>query len=92
MLTIPGYQINEHLYESTHSIIYRGRRETDNQPIILKVLQSEYPTPEELARFRREYEMTRSLDIDGVINVYALEAYKNSLVMVVEEEQLRLVI
>jgi hypothetical protein len=38
-------------------------------------LRAEYPASEELVHFEREYEMTRSLDLDGVIKVYALEAY-----------------
>jgi len=85
MLTISGYQIQEQLYESAHSIIYRGRRKADDQPVVLKLLKNEYPTPEELARFRREYEMTRGIDIDGVVNVYGLESYRNTLVMVLED-------
>ncbi len=80
-----GYQIKEQLYESAHSIIYRGRCTEDNRPVILKLLKHEYPTPEELARFRREYEMTRDVEIDGVIDVYALESSKNSLVMMLED-------
>lgn len=46
-------------------MIYRGHREIDNKPVVLKLLKKEYPTPEELAQFRREYEMTRNLDVDG---------------------------
>jgi predicted ATPase/signal transduction histidine kinase/DNA-binding NarL/FixJ family response regulator len=110
MFAVPGYQIHEHLYESAHSIVYRGHRAVDDCPVILKILKGEYPTPEELARFRREYEMTHSLNpstphstkafsperskgsgqnsgqgVDGVIQVYVLESYKNSLMMVVED-------
>ena len=85
MLTTEGYDIQEQLYKSAHSMIYRGRCDEDNHPVILKLLKSEYPTREELARFRCEYEMTRKLDIDGVIQVYALEPYKNSLMMLLED-------
>ena len=85
MFIISGYTIIEQLYESSHSMVYRGRRDADNRPMVLKVLRGEYPPPEDLARFRREYEMTRSLSIDGVINVYALEPARNSLEMVVED-------
>lgn len=86
MLTMSGYQINKPIYESAHSVIYRGRREIDDQPVIFKVLKGEYPIPEELARFRREYEITCSLmEIDGIIQVYGLEPYKNSLLMMVED-------
>ena len=44
MLTIPGYTTTEQLYESGHSLIFRGRRNADNLPIILKLLKNEYPT------------------------------------------------
>ena len=101
MLIIPGYHIHDPLYESAHSLVYRGRYDPDNRsfdqvypersrgtqdkPVILKVLKGEYPRPEEIARFRREYTMTRNLSINGVIQVYGLEPYKNSLVMILED-------
>ena len=85
MFTISGYIITAQLYESAHSLIYRGWRKTDNLPVVLKVLRNEHPTPKELARFKREYEITRKLDVDGVIKVYALEPYKNTLLMIVED-------
>ena len=69
MLVISGYNIQEQLYESGHSIVYRGQREADDHPVILKLLKNEYPSPEEPARFRWEYEITRSLDLNGVIKV-----------------------
>jgi len=86
MFTISGYHIIEQIYEGTYSIIYRGHRNADNLPVILKLLKKEYPTPEELVRFRREYEMTRNLsDVDGVIAVYDLASYQHTLVMVLED-------
>jgi len=81
MFTISGYQITEQLYESAHSLIYRGRRKVDDLPVVLKLVKNDYPMPEELARFKREYEMTRHLDVDGVIHVYGLKPYKHTLVM-----------
>jgi len=55
MMAISGYQINEELYESANSLVYRGRREGDNHPAILKVLKQSYPPPEKIAWFKREY-------------------------------------
>ena len=85
MLKIAGYQVTEHIYDSAHSIIYRGYRDVDKLPVILKVLKGDYPTTETLAKFRREFEITGSLDIDGMIKVYNLESYKNSLILVLED-------
>ncbi|MBF0552731.1 MAG: serine/threonine-protein kinase PknK, partial [Deltaproteobacteria bacterium] len=85
MMTFPGYQITETLYESHNSVVFGGRRTTDNLPVVLKLLKRDYPTAAELERFRREYEMTRSLGVDGTIQVYGLEKSHNSLVMVLED-------
>ncbi len=85
MLNISNYQINEQLSESSNSRVYRGVRLTDNQPVILKVLQRDYPTPEEVARYQREYDLVRNLNLDGVVKVYALEKYQNAPVIVMED-------
>ncbi|MEH2310851.1 MAG: hypothetical protein V7K35_05360 [Nostoc sp.] len=46
MLTLSGYQIIDQIYESSNSLIYRGYREADNQPVILKTLRDAYPSPD----------------------------------------------
>ena len=56
MISLTGYKVADQLYESSHSLIYRGFRDTDQLPIILKMLKKEYPTPREWARFRMEFE------------------------------------
>ena len=85
MLIIPGYHVKEQLYESAHSMVYRARRSADDLPVVLKVLREEYPPPEEVICFKREYKITRNLEVDGVIDVYDLEPYKNTLMMVLED-------
>ncbi|MCB9107271.1 MAG: AAA family ATPase [Anaerolineales bacterium] len=85
MINISGCLIDEKIHESANSLIYRGRRETDNRPVILKVQKKEYPSPEEMARFRLEYEITRTLNLPGVFRLYGLEHYRNGLVMIMED-------
>ncbi|MBF0119810.1 MAG: response regulator [Desulfobacterales bacterium] len=82
---IPNYNILNKLYESTNSIVYRGYRTRDNLPVILKLLNKEYPKPIELSRFNREYEITSNMNLDGVIRCYSLEPCENSLIMVIED-------
>jgi serine/threonine protein kinase len=54
------------IYESVNSIVYRGKRIEDDKPVILKILKQDYPIPEELTRYRQEYDITRRLEnIDG---------------------------
>jgi predicted ATPase/serine phosphatase RsbU (regulator of sigma subunit)/tRNA A-37 threonylcarbamoyl transferase component Bud32 len=85
MLNIPNYQIGTQIYESANSLVYRGVRKKNNQPVILKVLKEDYPTPEELTRYRQEYEITKSLNLEGVIATYHIEKYQNTLVIVLED-------
>jgi histidine kinase len=85
MVAIAGYQIVEKLYESAKSLVYRGMRVKDEVPVILKVLRHEYPTPDAIARFKLEYDITRNLNLEGVIKTYGLEKYQYSLVMVLED-------
>ncbi|HBL12984.1 MAG TPA: hypothetical protein DD379_16625, partial [Cyanobacteria bacterium UBA11162] len=85
MYPLTGYRVLVQLYESANSLVYRGVRERDNQPVILKVLKHNYPSPAELTRYKQEYDITRSLNQDGIIKAYGLEPYQNTLVMYLED-------
>ncbi|AOY79647.2 AAA family ATPase [Moorena producens JHB] len=82
---LKGYQITAQLYESLNSVVYRGYRDSDQQPVILKFLKQDYPSPEELTRYQQEYHITRSLNLEGVIQVYDLQQYQNTRVIILED-------
>lgn len=85
MLTIPGYRIIEEVYSNINTLVYRCQRERDKQPVIVKLLPKEYPSPMELAKFKHQYEITQNLNLPGIIKSYSLENYKNSLFLVLED-------
>lgn len=85
MFTLPGYHIQKKYFESGHSLIFRAERDSDQLPVVLKVLKNEYPTLEELARFRQEYEILKGLESERIIQVYALESFQNTPVIVLED-------
>ncbi|MGB7443741.1 MAG: ATP-binding sensor histidine kinase [Coleofasciculaceae cyanobacterium] len=85
MITLPGYQVLSQIYESANSLVYRAIREEDNQAVILKVLKEDYPTPSELTRYKQEYEITRNLNLEGVVKAYGLEPYQRTLVIILED-------
>ncbi|MEH2105471.1 trifunctional serine/threonine-protein kinase/ATP-binding protein/sensor histidine kinase [Nostoc sp.] len=85
MLMLSGYQIIEQIYESSNSLIYRGYREADNQPVILKTLRDIYPSPERIACYQREYDIIHNLHFTGVVQVYALEIHQQRPVLVLED-------
>ncbi|MDP5018948.1 MAG: AAA family ATPase, partial [Dolichospermum sp.] len=85
MLIIPGYQNLLLIYESANSLVYRAKRTTDNQSVILKLLQESYPTPEELVRYKQEYEITHNLNITGICRSLSLEKYQNRLIIIFDD-------
>jgi PAS domain S-box-containing protein len=85
MITIPGYQAIEKLYESSRSLIYRAQRSVDLTPVILKMLRQEYPSPQEIARFQMEYDILRSLNLAGVVTAYGMETFQQSYFIVLED-------
>ncbi|MCL1469598.1 trifunctional serine/threonine-protein kinase/ATP-binding protein/sensor histidine kinase [Argonema antarcticum] len=85
MITLPGYQVLAEVDESVNSIVYRGIRNSDNLPVILKVLKKEYPTLDEIRRYKQEYEIISHLNIDGVVKGYDLQKYENTPVIILED-------
>ncbi|MEG4855874.1 AAA family ATPase [Microcoleus sp. K1-B6] len=86
MLKIEGYEILDRIYESPNSTVYRGIREQDNQPVIFKMLDQDYPDPAELTRYKQEYEITCNLNnIEGFVKVYSLQEYQRTLVIIFED-------
>jgi PAS domain S-box-containing protein len=85
MITLPGITIHSKIYESLASLVYRGIREQDNCAVIAKVLKQDYPSPQELTRYRQEYEITRFLNIEGVVKAYSQQDYQRTLVLLLED-------
>lgn len=85
MISISGYQFGELIHESGNSLVYRGWRRSDNQPVILKILKDAYPSPEQIVSFKSEYDLIRNLNLTGVVQVYTLERNQQRWVMVLED-------
>ncbi len=65
--------------------MYRARREADDLSVVLKVPAASPPTSAQRAQFRREYELTRSLRLPGVIRVHALHEEVGGLALILED-------
>ncbi len=85
MITLHGVAIHSKIYESPASLVYRGIREQDSCAVVAKVLKQDYPSAQELTRYRQEYEITRSLDIEGVVKAYSQRDHQRTLVILLED-------
>ncbi|MEG4307540.1 protein kinase domain-containing protein [Microcoleus sp. D3_18a_C4] len=85
MLGLNGYRIVQELHSGVKSLVYRGYREADQQPVIVKLLKSEYPTLEEVTRLRNEYKIAQPLDSSSITKVYSLENSRNNFALILED-------
>jgi len=82
----PGYLAVERLYAGSRSTVYRARRATDDQPVILKVANAGHMTLEEsLARLRHELTILESIRSDRVVRVFDVAAVGDHAVLVVQD-------
>ena len=84
MVALPGIAIQDKIYESANSLVYRGIRD-NGQVIVIKMLKQDYPSPKEIICYRQEYKIIRSLNLDGVIKAYSQQDYQRTLVIFFED-------
>ncbi|MEG5044867.1 AAA family ATPase [Microcoleus sp. B4-C1] len=80
-----GYQINEQIYAGNRTLVYRGRRSCDRQPVVIKLLRNDFPRFHELVHFRNQFVITKNLEIPGTVKAYSLETYHNHYALVMED-------
>ncbi|MBW4518573.1 MAG: AAA family ATPase [Scytolyngbya sp. HA4215-MV1] len=92
MVALPGIAIQDKIYESANSLVYRGIRNDElahcvgaAARVVVKLLKQDYPAPQELTRYRQEYEITRSLNLEGVVKAYSQQDYQRTLVILLED-------
>ena len=85
LVSIPGYRITEELYNGSRTLVYRGYRETDSLPIVVKLLKNPYPSFSELLSFRNQYTIAKNLNSPLIVQTYSLEAYQNSYALIMED-------
>lgn len=85
-LELEQFQGEEVIYSGKHSLVYRACDPECQKKVVIKVLKSEFPSNEEIGKFKYEFETANSLkQIPGVIKVYSLEKYQNSLAIIMED-------
>jgi predicted ATPase/signal transduction histidine kinase/GAF domain-containing protein/tRNA A-37 threonylcarbamoyl transferase component Bud32 len=93
MIALSGVTAQRKIYESSTSLVYRGIREEDGRAccsadtarVVIKLLKQDYPSSQELTRYRQEYEITCSLNLEGVVKAYSQQDYQRTLVIFLED-------
>jgi len=85
MMLLNGFQVGNLIHNGNNTTLYRGLRNADQQPVVIKQLNKSYPSREELALLKREYEIMRGFNSNGIVKAYSLEKNQNSLALILED-------
>ena len=80
-----GFAELEAIYESASTQVYRARRERDGLRVILKVLKGDFPQPQDVIRFKREFEITQGWSHPRLIRSHELIYVRNKPILIVED-------
>ena len=84
---IPDYSLEEVIFESSRTRLYRGRRQSDELLVLIKGAASSEQSAQELAEMRHEHEITQALKIDGVLKSEELVACENGSALILENTE-----
>jgi predicted ATPase/signal transduction histidine kinase len=84
-IELEGYEVVESLGESATAMLVRARPEGSPTPVVIKVLKSEYPTPEAVARLAHEHRIVEGLRLDGVVRPLRVERFKHRVGLILED-------
>lgn len=85
MLSNTNYTDLRQIHEDGRSIILKGYMIEGKMPVIIKAMRKEAVNAMELARAIHDYEITRHLNIEGIVKPIKLEQTESYLALVMED-------
>lgn len=84
--SLPGYTVINRLHRGHNCTVSKAIRDSDQQPVIIKQLNSESITPEEINRFEHEYELLNSIDVNGVMKPLPITYIDNRPILIFPDQ------
>src|SRR6478735_7094795 len=89
MLELAGYTELAPIHRGQRSLVLRARREQDGLPVIIKTAVARYPSADDLARLRHEFQLGRRLELgpakDHAVRFLELTPVGAGLALVLED-------
>jgi len=85
MVIVPGFKLTETLFVDKKTILYKGINSTSQQPVLIKTLQLENASLENITQFQQEYKISETIDCSGIVKHYQLERQQNHLALILED-------
>jgi predicted ATPase/serine phosphatase RsbU (regulator of sigma subunit) len=80
-----SYTLNAKIHHTPVAEVYRGYRDSDGVPLVVKVLRDEHPSAVELFRLRQEHALLKSLDLPGVVRALELRPVGHGLALLLAD-------
>lgn len=85
MISLPGYTITEKVFENKNTLIYRAIEDNTKLSVILKTHRNNFPTNREIFAYRKEFEITSKLQIEGILKSYELKKIGTQYLILFED-------
>ncbi|WP_437278287.1 AAA family ATPase [Sorangium sp. So ce375] len=84
MVELLNHELIETLHDGARSSVYLGRKKSTGKMCVIKVARKGVNGTRNVAILKRQYEITRHLDLDGVVRVHELEVRLDYAALVME--------
>lgn len=78
MRTVADFQLNKVIYETLDKAIYQAIDTRSNEICLIKILKSEYPSLDQIASFKNDYNVLKELNSKSVVQPLNLQQFRNS--------------
>ena len=79
------YNVLEKVYRSNYSEGYRVQKRNDDNIYFLKLIKPQNQTLSNIAHFKKEYNILKSININGIIKIYDIFEIDNNYVIIQED-------
>lgn len=79
------FETLEKLHQEHHTVLYRARRASEPTRVLIKTFQMDYPSLQEVAQLKHEFEVAKGAASESVVAPIGLERYRHTWLLLLED-------
>ncbi|MBD0388449.1 MAG: AAA family ATPase, partial [Nostoc sp. C3-bin3] len=84
-IILTNYNFIKVIHDGKNTCLYRAFKEPEGTSVIIKTIKAEYPTREQIAYIKHEYQILQFLQIEGAIQPLGLESTQNGVALILQD-------
>lgn len=85
MKTIGDFLLKQAIYENPDRTIFQALDTRDNEEYLIKILKSEYPSLDQIASFKNDYNVLKELNSNSIVQPVSLQQFRNSYFIILKK-------